>query len=61
MPISPTIIVSSDGMTVTFEGETYALSKGTNYIPELIVHDGENVMIFTGTGTVTIKCERGRL
>lgn len=61
MPVSPTIIASSDGMTVTFEGETYTLSKGTNYIPELIVHDGENVMIFTGTGTVTIKCERGRL
>ena len=61
MPVSPTIIASSDGMTVTFEGETYSLSKGTNYIPELIVHDGENVMIFTGNGTVTIKCERGRL
>ena len=61
MPVSPTIIVSSEGMTVTFEGKTYSLSKGTNYIPELIVHDGENVMIFTGNGTVTIKCERGRL
>lgn len=61
MPVSPTIIASAEGMTVTFDGQTYSLQKGTNYIPELIVQDGENTMVFSGSGTITIKCERGRL
>lgn len=61
MPVSPIIIASAEGMSVVFEGQTYSLQKGSNYIPELTIQDGENTMVFSGEGTVTIKCERGRL
>lgn len=61
MPVSPTIIVSTEGMTVVYEGETYTLKKGANYLSELTLKEGMNEFAFTGTGTVSMKYERGRL
>lgn len=61
MPNAPTIITSATGMTVTYNGETYSLSKGTNYIPELTMSEETNTLTFKGNGTITVKYERGRL
>ena len=61
MPVPPTIVASVAGMTVTYNGDTYNLNKGSNYISELTIQEGENTFIFGGTGTITILYERGRL
>lgn len=61
MPNAPTIITSVAGMTVTYNGETYTLNKGTNYIPELTMSEDTNTLTFKGNGTITVKYERGRL
>ncbi len=57
----PTIITSAPNMTVTFGDVTYSLNRGVNYIVDLVLHAGDNTLIFSGVGTVTIKYERGRL
>lgn len=61
MPVSPTITTSATGMTVTFDGETYNLAKGVNHVPEIVLPQGSNVLVFTGSGTVTIGQTGGRL
>lgn len=61
MPVPPTIVASVAGMTVTYNGDTYTLNKGSNYISELEIREGENTFIFGGTGSITILYERGRL
>ena len=61
MPVSPTITTSAVGMTVTFSGETYNLSKGVNHVPEIVLPQGSNVLTFTGSGTITIGQIGGRL
>lgn len=61
MPVPPTIVASVAGMTVTYNGDTYNLNKGSNYISELEIREGENTLVFGGTGTITILYERGRL
>lgn len=61
MPVSPTITTSAAGMTVTFSGETYNLSKGVNHVPEIVLPQGSNVLTFTGSGTITIRQTGGRL
>lgn len=61
MPVSPIITTSAAGMTVSFSGETYNLSKGVNHIPEIVLPQGSNVLTFTGSGTITIGLTGGRL
>jgi len=61
MPVSPTINASASGMTVTHNDVTYALNKGLNNFPELVLGQGENVLIFTGNGNITIVQTGGRL
>jgi len=61
MPVSPTITVSASGMTVSFSGETYNLTKGVNHISEIVLPQGSNVLTFAGSGTVTIGQTGGRL
>lgn len=60
MPVVPEIIVSS-AMQVTFDGITYQLRSGTNYFPDIEVREGDNPMVFTGNGTVTVKYRGGSL
>ena len=57
----PIIIASVSGMQVTYEGKTYSLSKGANTIPQIVLHSGENTLIFAGQGTITIENTGGRL
>ena len=59
MPVVPTI--TSDAiMTVTFGGVVYALAVGENIIPEVCLMEGENTLLFTGTGSVTLTYTRGQ-
>lgn len=60
MWIVPRITVSSD-MQVEYEGVTYQLKAGENYLPDIEIKDGEHVMIFRGKGTVTVSYRGGSL
>lgn len=61
MPSVPTITASSTGMTVTFSERTYYLSKGINVIESIVIANGENVLTFTGSGTVSVEYIGGML
>ena len=61
MPSVPTIITTATGMRVTFGGKNYNLSKGVNVIDDIVMVNGENILTFTGTGTVTIEYNGGVL
>ena len=56
MPVTPKFIVtftSGTSMKVTFDGNTYTLSEGTNIIPTIILAEGENILTFNTDGTVS--------
>lgn len=55
MPMLPTIITSASGMSVEFEGATYTLQKGANTFREIVLQNGENIMVFRGNGTITLS------
>lgn len=59
-PCVPTITVS-DAMTATFGGKEYALTAGSNRISDITITQGDNVLTFTGDGTVSIDYRGGRL
>lgn len=59
--VIPTIITSVSGMVVEYEGQSYSLAKGTNSVHDIVIHPGENVLRFTGNGTVSIEFVGGRL
>lgn len=61
MPSVPTIITSTTGFTVEFNSVTYKLAKGINIIDDIIMENGENVLLFTGNGTITIEHNGGLL
>lgn len=56
----PTII-ASESMQVTLDGTTYQLSSGTNKLYTMLLHEGENELIFTGNGMVTVEYRGGNL
>lgn len=58
--VIPEITVST-AMTVNHEGKDYELKPGTNKIYGIIIKEGENMLMFTGTGTVTISYRGGIL
>lgn len=58
--VIPTITVSED-MSVTFRNKTYQLYTGEQQISDIVLRDGENTMVFTGTGTVEIEYTKGVL
>ena len=58
--ISPKITVDAS-MTVSFEGSDYTLQAGTQKVYGLLLHEGENVLTFTGKGTVSIDYRGGSL
>lgn len=60
MTVVPIITIST-AMTVAFEGQTYDLSKGDNEVPEIQIVEGENILIFSGYGTVSINYRGGSL
>lgn len=57
----PTIFCSAPGMKVGFEEKTYSLVKGVNVIGDVVLRSGENTLVFTGKGIVTIEYTGGRL
>jgi hypothetical protein len=57
----PVIICSKSGMSVTYEGTTYNLSRGANTIADIVLHTGENTLVFYGNGMITIENTGGRL
>lgn len=60
MPVVPKIVASTD-MTVTFDGTTYSLKAGTNYFPDIEIKEGDNRLVFTGTGVITVSYRGGSL
>lgn len=58
-PTVPAITVSSD-MQVSFNGNAYTLTAGENILPGIIIRQGENLLDFTGNGTVSIDYRGGR-
>lgn len=65
MPTTPDLVVSnktSGTFTVTYDGDTYDLSVGTNRIPSIMVGGDEDVTLtFTGSAKVEIVYRSGSL
>jgi len=57
----PVIECTDDGTTVVFEGNTYKLKAGTNKILDIRFVEGGNALKLSGTGTITIKWQEGKL
>jgi phage-related protein len=61
-PVVPTFQVSnSSSLSVVFNGNTYTLNDGLNIVPKIETSKGDNVLKFSGTGTVTIDYIGGTL
>lgn len=45
---------TSDGLTLTFGGKNYKLKNGSHRYPEIVIGEGENKLIFSGYGSVTV-------
>lgn len=53
----PTLTVS-ENMTVTYKNQVHTLKKGINKVPEIRLVSGDNTLIFTGNGNLTIRSYR---
>ena len=51
---TPTFVCSS-AMSVLFNGETYGLVAGSNYNANLALQPGDNIMRFSGNGSVVVS------
>lgn len=60
MPAVPKFICSTD-MELSFNGSVFRLHAGETTDYDIILSDGENQLIFTGQGTVTIEYRGGIL
>lgn len=61
-PSTPKFIVTAEEpMTLTIGEEVYDLPIGTSIFPQIVLHDQEYEMTFTGTGTVSIDFRGGSL
>lgn len=54
-------ITCNNAMTVTFNGKTYNLSKGTVQALGIELSEGDNILIFKGNGTVSVDYTGGSL
>lgn len=48
------IITSNAAMQMIYEGKTYQIAAGSNKIYQLLIHEGDNVVKFIGSGTISI-------
>lgn len=55
------IIISNASMTVTFNGHTYSIVNGNNKIYDIEIVEGDNILTFTGNGTISIDYRGGIL
>ena len=60
MSVNPTI-ECTDGAVVTFGGNDYTLTAGTNKILDIRLTEGKNLLTVSGTGTMTITWQEGAL
>lgn len=51
----------SDAMTLTYDGITYNLAKGTQKLYRMFLHEGNNELVFNGNGTISINYVGGQL
>ena len=51
----------SEEMTVSYNGIIYNLPKGKSKSPDLLLGEGDNTLIFTGNGTVSVDYRGGSL
>lgn len=54
-------ITTSAAMSVAYKTKSYQLVKGLNYVPEMILDEGMNILIFSGSGIVTVDYRGGSL
>ena len=59
--IVPIIYASTNSLTITFGGNTYALNRGPNVIDGVVFAVGSNALSFAGNGTISIENIGGRL
>ena len=60
--VVPTFYVdAADGLKVEFENTSYDLKNGENKVLEIIIKGGENKLVFTGNGKVSIDYKGGML
>lgn len=53
---------ATTAMTVQFKNRTYNLTAGKRMqVPDIVITEGENTLVFTGTGKVTIEYRGGSL
>ncbi|EOS68065.1 hypothetical protein C818_04232 [Lachnospiraceae bacterium MD308] len=55
------IIECSVSMRVSYNGKTYELRAGKNKVFDIWLGEGENILIFTGTGNVSVEYRGGSL
>ena len=60
MPVSPTITVPSD-CQLFHGGKIYELEAGTQTVPGLVLHDGDNTVSGTGANRISFRFRRGCL
>lgn len=60
MPACCVFDCSDEGVTVTYEGISCVLPKGKSTVPDILITEGEHVMTFTGSGTVSVEYRGGR-
>lgn len=58
--IIPSFICSTP-MEVVFDGKTYPLPAGTSKVINIVIAEGENVLTFMGSGTVSVDYRGGSL
>ena len=61
MPSVPVIECTDSGAVVVFEGNTYTLNAGTNKILDIRFKEGSNVLMLSGSGTITFTYQEGAL
>lgn len=61
-PVIPIFKVSdADNLKVEFYGNMYTLQNGTNKFYEIVTQPGDNILKFSGSGTVTVEYRGGTL
>lgn len=62
--ITPSFIVASSdgsGMEVSYNGSSYGIPDGASRVVNIVLVGGDNVLTFTGNGTVSVDYRGGRL
>ena len=60
MRVAPTLVVTGS-VTMTFEGKTYTLQTGEQQLLNFLLSEGDNIVTFSGTGSVKITYRQGAL